>query len=456
MENLVVLIVDDEEDIQNILSDRLKIHGYQVSVASNGLEALEMVDRIFPDLILLDIRLLDPNLDGMELLARIKQEYPEIIVIMITAHGTIQIAVEAMKLGAYDFIEKPFNSLDEVRIKVGTALQRKAMIMENQYLRSELKGKYSDIIGKSPKIMEVLHNIDKVAPSDLTVLITGETGTGKELVAKALHENSLRSSKEFVVVNCTADTLFESYLFGHEKGSFTGAISRKPGKMDFAEGGTIFLDEIGDMPFDLQSKLLRLIQFKEFERVGGTLIKADVRFIAATNKDLNEAIQKDKFRLDLYHRINGVNIELPPLRQLKEDIPILIEYFIKKYNTVSGKQIVHITDEARNLMINYEWPGNIRELQRCIESMILLADREIISVDDLPQKIRDVKISESKSTNSGSGIFIKPGTALRNAEKMLILKTLKDAGGNKTKAAKLLGISLRGLQYKLDNYLKDQ
>ena len=453
MENLIVLVVDDQEDIQNILSDRLTIHGYQVSVASNGLEAFEMVDRIFPDLILLDIMLPDTN--GMDILAKIKQEYPEIIVIMITAHGTIQIAVEAMKLGAYDFIEKPFNNLDEVRIKVDNALKRKAMIMENQYLRSELKGKYSDIMGKSPKIMEVLHNIDKVAPSDLTVLITGETGTGKELVARALHENSLRSSKEFVVANCTADTLFESYLFGHEKGSFTGATSRKLGKMDFAEGGTIFLDEIGAMPFDLQSKLLRLIQFKEFERVGGTLIKADVRFIAATNQDLNDAIKDGKFRLDLFHRFK-FNIKVPPLTEIKEDIPILVEHFIQKYSTVNGKKIIRIADEVMQLLINYSWPGNIRELQNCFERMIFFAEHETISVDDLPQEIRDAKISESTSTYSGPGIFIKPGTSFRNAQKMLILKTLKDSGGNKTKAAKLLEMNLRTLHNKLKDYSGDQ
>ncbi|MEK7396724.1 MAG: sigma-54 dependent transcriptional regulator [Candidatus Poribacteria bacterium] len=453
MENLIVLVVDDQEDIQNILSDRLTIHGYQVSVASNGLEAFEMVDRIFPDLILLDIMLPDTN--GMDILAKIKQEYPEIIVIMITAHGTIQIAVEAMKLGAYDFIEKPFNNLDEVRIKVDNALKRKAMIMENQYLRSELKGKYSDIMGKSPKIMEVLHNIDKVAPSDLTVLITGETGTGKELVARALHENSLRSSKEFVVANCTADTLFESYLFGHEKGSFTGATSRKLGKMDFAEGGTIFLDEIGAMPFDLQSKLLRLIQFKEFERVGGTLIKADVRFIAATNQDLNDAIKDGKFRLDLFHRFK-FNIKVPPLTEIKEDIPILVEHFIQKYSTVNGKKIIRIADEVMQLLINYSWPGNIRELQNCFERMIFFAEHETISVDDLPQEIRDAKISESTSTYSGPGIFIKPGTSFRNAQKMLILKTLKDADGNKTRTAKLLEMNLRTLHNKLKDYSGDQ
>jgi DNA-binding NtrC family response regulator len=453
MENLVVLVVDNEEDIQNILSDRLKKHGYEVPVASNGSETFEIVDRMLPDLILLDIKLPDAN--GIEILAKIKQEYPEIIVIMISAFGTIPIAVEAMKLGAYDFIQKPFNNLDEVRIKVDNALLRKITLMESRYLRSGLKGNYSDIIGKSPKIIEVLHKIDKAAPTDSTVLITGETGTGKELAALALYKNSLRSSKPYVVINCTTiqPTLLESEIFGHEKGSFTGATSRKQGRIELAEGGTLFFDEIGDMAFEIQAKLLRLIQYKEFDKVGGmNTIKADVRFITATNQDLDEAIQKGKFREDLYHRINVVNIKMPTLRELKEDIPILIESFIQEHSKILGKRVVRMTDEAKNLMINYEWPGNVRELQHCIENVVLLVDGETITVNDLSQKIRNVKISESIPKYSESEIRIRSGMSIAEVERMLILKTLEDVSGNKTKAAEILGISLRNLYNKLKQY----
>lgn len=443
MGNLKILVVDDEEDIRDILGDRLRMHGYEVITAADGIEALEKVGNELPDLVLLDILL--PNLDGMEVLSRIKREHPDTLVIMITAHGSIQRAVEAMKQGAYHFIQKPFDK-DLVMMIVNQALERQTLVKENKYLRSELKGEYGDLVGASQKMMEVLRTIEKVAPSDSTILITGETGTGKELVARALHRNSPRSSKPFIVVNCSAiqSTLLESEIFGHEKGAFTGAISRKPGKMELANGGTLFLDEIGDMAYELQAKLLRAIQEKEFERVGGTVpIKADVRFVAATNRDLQEAIQKGTFRRDLFYRLNVVNIDIPSLCKHREDIPPLIEHFMRKYSAVLKKRDVQITDEAKEVLLNYHWPGNIRQLQNCIERTILLADSSIIRPEHLPQEIRS---GESPAAS------IKPGVTLKDMEKELILKTLEEADGNRAKAADILGISLRKLQYKLKEY----
>jgi two-component system NtrC family response regulator len=446
MQSLRVLIVDDEEDIRDILSDRLQAYGYEIVTAADGLEALEKVEKTSPDLVLLDIQL--PKLGGMEVLSRIKREHPQITVIMITAHGKIQLAVDAIKQGAYDFVEKPFNP-DLIRIKVDNAIERHTLLRQNEYLRSELKGEYGELIGKSQKMLEVLGTIEKVASSGSTVLITGESGTGKELVARALHKNSSRSSEHFVVVNCTTIPLLESEIFGHEKGSFTGAFARKIGKMEVANRGTLFLDEVGDMAYELQAKFLRAIQEREIERVGSTQpIKVDVRFIAATNRNLQEAIQNGKFREDLFYRLNVVNIKLPPLREIKEDIPLLIDHFLSKYPTVKNRKKIQITDKAMEFLMNYNWPGNIRQLQNCIEGAILLANSNIINPENLPQQILSEKVSESIQGD----LQIKSGMSLKDAEKAHILKALEQAGGNKTEAAKLLGISLRGLHYKLKEY----
>jgi len=448
MQSLRVLIVDDEEDIRDILSDRLQAYGYEIVTAADGLEALEKVEKTSPDLVLLDIQL--PKLGGMEVLSRIKREHPQITVIMITAHGKIQLAVDAIKQGAYDFVEKPFNP-DLIRIKVDNAIERHTLLRQNEYLRSELKGEYGEFIGKSQKMLEVLGTIEKVASSDSTVLITGESGTGKELVARALHKNSSRSSEHFVVIDSTAIplTLLESEIFGHEKGSFTGALARKIGKMEVANRGTLFLDEVGDMAYELQSKFLRAIQEREIERVGSTQpIKVDVRFIAATNRNLQEAIQNGKFREDLFYRLNVVNIKLPPLREIKEDIPLLIDHFLSKYPTVKNRKKVQITDKAMEFLMNFNWPGNIRELQNCIEGAALLASSNVIYPEHLPQEIVSDKVTESVQDE----LRIKSGMSLKEAEKTLILKALEQAGGNKTEAAKLLGISLRGLHYKLKEY----
>jgi len=448
MQTLRILVVDDEEDIRDILSDRLKAYGYEVLTAIDGIEALEKVEKMSPDLVLLDIQL--PRLNGMEVLSRIKREYPQIRVIMITAHGKIQLAVEAIKEGAYDFVEKPFDP-DLIRIKVDNALERYILLNQNEYLRSELKGEYGEIIGKSQKMLEVLGMIEKVASSDSTVLITGESGTGKELVARALHRNSPRALAPFVVVNCTAiqPTLFESEIFGHEKGSFTGAITRKIGKMESANRGTLFLDEIGDMASELQAKFLRSIESKEIERVGNTqTVKVDVRFISATNRNLQEAIKNNKFRGDLYSRLNVVNIKLPSLREIKEDIPLLIEHFLSKYSIAQNKKKIQISDKAMEILLNYDWPWNARELKNCIEGAILLANSGTIYPEHLPSRIISGEVTKSVQGD----LQIKSGMSLKDAEKTLILKTLEQLNGNKTEAAKLLRISLRGLHYKLKEY----
>lgn len=447
MKNLKILVVDDEEDIQIILSDRLKMYGYEISTAGDGEEALEKVESESPDLVLLDIRM--PKKDGMAVLSEIKSKHPEIFVIMITAYMTVKRAEEAMlKLGAYDFIEKPLK-FELIRIKIERALKQLRLQRENQYLRSELKGTYGEIIGKSSQMMAVLDRIERVAPSDLSVLITGETGTGKELVARALHDNSPRSSEKFIVVNCAAiqPTLVESELFGHEKGAFTGAIEKKPGKMELADGGTLFLDEVGDMAYELQAKLLRAIQEKEFERVGGnTRIKVDVRFIAATNMDLHEAMEEGKFRNDLFHRLNGVEIALPPLCEHKEDIPLLVESLLQ--NAAQNNREIQISEEAMDVLVNHPWPGNVRDLQNCIKRTIVLADSNIIQPEHLPPEL----CGSSPPEVTQEGIFIKVGTTWKDAEKALILKTYEKTGHNKTRTADLLGISLRTVQSKLKEY----
>ena len=440
MKDLKILVVDDEEYIRTILEDRLRMYGYEVLTAADGLEALEKVEAELPELVLLDIEL--PHLDGMEVLSRIRGEHPEILVIMITAHATPERIVEAMQeQKAYDFIQKPFD-MALIRIKVDRALERQALARENESLRSGLKGEYGEIIGKSQKMMDVLRKVERIAASDLNVLITGESGTGKELIARALHNNSPRASKWFGVVNCAAfqPTLVESELFGHEKGAFTDAKARRLGKMELADGGTLFLDEVGDMAYELQAKLLRATQEKEFERVGGNrLIKVDIRFIAATNHDLQKAIQEGKFREDLFYRLRGVEITLPPLREHREDIPLLVEYFLQ--NAAQNMRDVQISDEAMEVLINHHWHGNVRELQQCIGSTIVLADSSVIRPEHLPPEVR----------SSGPSEAIQTGT-LKEIEKKRILEVLEETGGNRTKAAELLGISVRTLQNRLKEY----
>ena len=437
-----ILIVDDEPDTILILQDRLEMDGYEVVTATDGYGALELIDQDLPDLVLLDIQM--PRLDGIETLTHLHEKYPGILVLMLTAHGTIQRAVEATKQGAYDFLEKPFQP-EHITQKVDQALEHQRTI--EQSTRDELLHNYEEIVGESLPILEVLKIIEKVADTDSTVLVQGESGTGKELVARALHQNSSRKKEEMVVVNCAAipDHLLESELFGHERGAFTGATYQKIGKFERAHGGTLFLDEIADMSIELQSKLLRTLQEGEIERLGGTrVIRVDVRIIAATNQELRQAIEAGTFRQDLYYRLNMIPIHLPALRARQEDILILAEYFLQKHSKAHNQPARLISQKARELFMEYDWPGNVRELEYSILRAVLFAEGDVILPKHLPEEIQSTLQREAEN--------VPVGLTMKEMEKELILKTLERMEGNRTQTAEILGISLRSLQYKLKDY----
>ncbi len=439
-----ILIVDDEPDTILILQDRLEMEGYEVVTATDGYNALELIDQDLPDLVLLDIQM--PQLDGIATLTHLHEKYPGMLVLMLTAHGTIQRAVEATKRGAYDFLEKPFQP-EHITQKVDRALEHQRTVESST--RDELINNYKEIVGESPPILEVLKVIEKIADTDSTALVQGESGTGKELVARALHQNSSRREKEMVVVNCAAipDHLLESELFGHERGAFTGATHQQIGKFERAHGSTLFLDEIGDMSIELQSKLLRAIQEGEIERLGGTkVIRVDVRIIAATNQDLRQAIEAGTFRQDLYYRLNMIPIHLPPLRARQTDILILAEYFLKKHGRAHDQPVRLISHKARELLTQYDWPGNVRELEYSILRAVLFAEGDVILAKHLPEEIQSADQRQVES--------VPVGLTMKEMEKELILKTLERMEGNRTRTAEILGISLRSLQYKLKDYEK--
>ena len=437
-----ILIVDDEPDTILILQDRLEMDGYEVVTATDGCNALELIDQDLPDLVLLDIQM--PRLDGIETLTHLHEKYPGILVLMLTAHGTIQRAVEATKQGAYDFLEKPFQP-EHITQKVDQALEHQRTV--EQSTRDALLHNYEEIVGESPPILEVLRIVEKVADTDSTVLVQGESGTGKELVARALHQNSSRREEEMVVVNCAAipDHLLESELFGHERGAFTGATYQKIGKFERAHGSTLFLDEIADMSIELQSKLLRTLQEGEIERLGGTkVILVDVRIIAATNQDLRQAIEAGTFRQDLYYRLNMIPIHLPSLRARQQDILILAEYFLQKHSKAHNQPARLISQKARELFMQYDWPGNVRELEYSILRAVLFAEGDVILPKHLPEEIQSTRQREAEN--------VPVGLTMKEVEKELILKTLERMEGNRTRTAEILGISLRSLQYKLKDY----
>ena len=437
-----ILIVDDEPDTILILQDRLEMDGYKVVTATDGCNALELIDQDLPDLVLLDIQM--PRLDGIETLTHLHEKYPGILVLMLTAHGTIQRAVEATKQGAYDFLEKPFQP-EHITQKVDQALEHQRTI--EQSTRDALLHNYEEIVGESPPILEVLRIVEKIADTDSTVLVQGESGTGKELVARALHQNSSRREEEMVVVNCAAipDHLLESELFGHERGAFTGATYQKIGKFERAHGSTLFLDEIADMSIELQSKLLRALQEGEIERLGGTkVIRVDVRIIAATNQDLRQAIEAGTFRQDLYYRLNMIPIHLPSLRARQQDILILAEYFLQKHSKAHNQPARLISQKARELFMQYDWPGNVRELEYSILRAVLFAEGDVILPKHLPEEIQSTRQREAEN--------VSVGLTMKEMEKELILKTLERMEGNRTRTAEILGISLRSLQYKLKDY----
>ncbi len=447
-----ILITDDEKSIRNALREILEFENYQVIEAENGEKALEMIrNQGSIDLVLLDIKM--QGMDGMETLDKIKEIEPELPVIMISGHGTIKIAVEATKMGAFDFLEKP-PDLNRLLISIRNGLQSSELIKENRQIRTELHGN-TEIIGNSPSIIQIKELIRKVAPSKSRVLVTGENGTGKELVARSIHENSTRSSKKFVDVNCAAipSELLESELFGHEKGAFTGAAERRIGKFEHADGGTLFLDEIGDLSAESQSKLLRVLQENKIVRVGGNeTIEVDVRVISATNKDLAEEIEQGNFREDLFHRLNVIPIHLPPLRDRREDIPILAEWFL---NQLSQKEIIFagksFDETAKEAIKKLDWPGNIRELQNVIERVALLSADDKITENDIERLITRKK----KMDDHMSG-FIEENDSFQEfkeeAEKLFLLKKLDKYNWNISVTADAIGIQRSHIYNKMKKY----
>lgn len=446
-----ILVVDDEKGMRDFLSIMLNKDGYEVVCAANGAEAFSLLQREIFDLVISDVKMPDTN--GIDLLRAIKDLSAETVVIMITAYGTTESAVEAMKLGAYDYITKPFK-VDEIRLIIQKALEKGRLRRENILLRREIESRagFENFIGKSPAMQKVFSLIRQVADTRSTVLVTGESGTGKELVARAIHYSSSRRNRPFVTVNCGAlpETLLESELFGYMKGAFTGAVSNKQGLFEAADGGTIFLDEISATTPALQIKLLRVLQEKEFKRVGGTSdIKVDVRVIAASNRDLEAEVEKGGFREDLFYRLNVIPIHLPPLRERKEDIPLLTDFFLKKF---SSDRRISISPEAMNLLVSYHWPGNVREIENTIERLVILAPGDTIAADQVPDSIKgNHPCSELiPSDIPDQGLDLE--ALLENAERTLMRKALEKAGGVKTEAAKLLGLSFRSFRHRLQKY----
>jgi two-component system response regulator AtoC len=447
-----ILIVDDEENFRHMLSVILIKEGYEVEAASNGEEGLQKALMSPFDQILCDIRM--PRMDGLEFLREIQKKEVEATIIVMSAYGTLDIAVEAMKLGAYDYISKPFKP-DEIILTLRKAEEREHLRRENQLLRKEVAKEYSfeNILSKNEKMQKIFDVIKKVAVYKSTVLITGESGTGKELVARALHYNSDRFQSPFIPVNCGAipENLLESELFGHAKGAFTDAIRTKKGLFEEADGGTLFLDEIGELPAPLQVKLLRVLQDGEIRRIGeAKSIQIDVRIVAATVKDLSREVNEGRFREDLFYRLNVLPIHIPPLRERKEDIPLLIQHFIGKYNQVMSKNVGDIDHKALETLMNYKWFGNVRELENTIERAIVLADRNNIQLENLPIEIKDFKEEFQPEPLPDEEYSIKK--ASRTLEINLIRKALKKTKGNHTHAAKLLEISHRALLYKIKEY----
>jgi len=447
-----ILVVDDEKSMRDFLSIMLKKEGYEVVTAENGGDALKTVQGEIFDLVISDVKM--PGLDGIDVLKAVKEVSPETVVIMITAFATTETAVEAMKLGAYDYIIKPFK-VDELKLIIKKALEKHSLRKENILLRREIESRvgFENFIGKSEPMQRIFGLIKQVADTKSTVLITGESGTGKELVAKALHFNSARKDGPFVTVNCGAlpETLLESELFGSMKGAFTGAVSNRQGLFEAANGGTLFLDEISSTTPALQIKLLRVIQEREFKRVGGTAdIKVDVRVLAASNSDLQAEVKRGNFREDLYYRLNVIPIHIPPLRDRKDDIPLLVDFFLRKYS--SDRALKSIAPDAMKLLMNYGWPGNVRELENTIERMVILAAGDTIQREHIQDIIKDVRPCPElvPSDIPDAGMDIE--ALLENAEKTLLKKALEKAGGVKTEAAKLLGLSFRSFRHRLQKY----
>jgi two-component system response regulator PilR (NtrC family) len=450
-----IIVADDEKSMREFLDIMLKKEGYKVTLASNGEEVMKLVDKDIFDLALVDIRM--PKQDGISVLKKIKAVSPETIVIVITAYASADTAIKAMKEGAYDYITKPFK-IEEIKLIIQNALEKKHLQSENLLLKQVVRDRYhfENIIGQSSKMLELYDLLEKVAPTKTNILITGESGTGKELAAKAIHYNSPRKDKPFVTLNCGAipESLIESELFGHMKGAFTDAVMTKKGLFEVADEGTIFLDEISELPLMMQVKLLRVLQDREFKRVGGTEdIRVDVRIISATNKDLEEAVREKRFREDLFYRLNVIQIKIPPLRDRKEDIPSLANHFLKRYSEELGKQISQASPDALRILVQYDYPGNVRELQNIIERAVALETAGELTPHNLSSYIEEqlpLKRMDIDLDIPSEGIDLEK--IVEDIERTLLLKALDRTKGMKKKAAELLHINFRSMRYRLEKY----
>jgi len=450
-----ILIVDDEQSMRDFLAIMLRKEGYDIITVEDGEEALKAIEQDIYDLVITDIKM--PGIDGLEVLRNVKQLSPSTLVIVITAYSSTNDAVLAMKEGALDYITKPFE-IEEIKLVIKNALDRKKLNEEHNYYKRQYEHQFdtSNIIGDSESLQQIFDVIKRVSPSKSTVLILGESGTGKERIAHAIHQNSPRREQPFVAVSCGAipESLLESELFGHIKGAFTGAIANKTGLFELADHGTLFLDEIGELPLMIQVKLLRVLQEKQFKRVGGTKdISLDVRIIAATNRDLPKMVQEKTFREDLFYRLNVIPIQLPPLRNRKEDIPLLANHFLQKYNREIGRHFTHISEEAMTQLMMYNWPGNVRELENTIERAVALETEPIIHFASLPDTIQGAPEQFAPVLPVDippEGIHLE--NIVDNVEKDLLVKALEKTGWVKKHAAKLLHLSFRSFRYRLDKY----
>ena len=446
-----ILVVDDDPSLRQMLTTVLTAQGYTVQSAEDGLAAVEAVQETFFDLILMDIRM--PRLDGIGALERIKEISPGIPVIIMTAYAAVDTAIQALKTGAYDYLTKPLD-LDELKILLPKALQHDQLVQENRYLQQRLNDRFdsTSIIGNSTAMRSLFEVMAQVAPSEASVLISGESGTGKELIANALHTNSPRRVHPMINVNCAAlpETLLESELFGHEKGAFTGATSRTRGRFQLAHRSTLFLDEIGEMAPATQAKILRALQEREIEPVGSSaVIKIDTRVIAATNKNLEDEIRAGRFREDLYYRLNVVRLEIPPLRARCEDVPLLADFFLERLAAKNRKLIRGFTPRAMDLLMRHDWPGNVRELENLVERAVIMARGDRLTPAEFPENLAP---AAPPAPAPGAAGAIRSGRSLKEVEREMILRTLEEAGGNRTHAARILGISRRTLQLKLKEY----
>lgn len=447
-----LLVVDDEPSMREFLEIMLSQDGYEVRTAASGEEGLKLYKSEEPDLILTDVKM--PGMSGLDLIKHIHSQDPALPVIAVTAYASADDALRAVREGAYDYLSKPFQ-IEDLRIIIRNALEARRLRIENQELKKSIQGfdNFSHMVGISPQMQEIFQFIEKVAPSKASVLIIGESGTGKELIAKAIHKNSPRCDKPFIAINCTAipENLLESEMFGHQRGSFTGALANKPGLVELAHTGTLFLDEVGEIPISIQAKLLRFLQEHEFRRVGGTdEKKIDVRIIAATNKKLEFEMEKGTFREDLYYRLNVIRIRVPPLREREKDVPLLVNHFLRKFCTEQGKDITKVSSLALRVLCNYQYPGNVRELENIIERCVTLEQSDQLTAQHLPPKLTQsegaaCEIAELDIPSDG----IELDRTLENLERKLINRALEITGGNRSRAARLLGISFRSLRYRL-------